>query len=482
MRKGEGTYNAVVIGAGAGGLVSAAGLSGLGARVALVEKGRMGGDCLNTGCVPSKALIRTARAAHQFRTADRYGLSARDPEPDLDAAFARMRAVREAIAPHDSVERFEGLGVDVFHGAPARFLSPHEIQVDDLRLRADHAVIATGGRPAVPRIEGLDTVPFHTSETLFDEMKGSPGSVCILGAGPIGCELSQVMARLGVSTTTVEASDQVLPREDPDAASVIAEALRADGVDLRLGHTVTRVERGPGSGPIRATVEDRRASTFKVQEFGALIIAVGKRPSVEGLDLEAAGVKHGPTGVQVDDYLRTTRRHIYAVGDVVGPYQFTHFADSQARAVIRNILIPWWPARFDARVMPWCTFTDPECARVGLNEAEAGGSGAAYQVHRFELADLDRAICDSETRGFVKVLADPKGRILGATCVGAGAGDWIHEYVLAMKHGITLGQISGTTHIYPTYAEAARRPADSFMRGKLTPRAARLLAWRWGRR
>ncbi len=484
MRKGEGTYNAVVIGAGPGGLVAAAGLAGLGARVALIEKHRMGGDCLNTGCVPSKALIRSAHAAHEFRVAARYGLTPRDPEPDVGAVFDRMRRVRAAIAPNDSVERFEGMGIDVFAGVAGSLVSPREVLAGEVRLQTRHVVLATGGRPIVPPIEGLDDVRFHTNETIFDETTESPGSICVVGAGPIGCEIAQVMARLGVDATAVEFTDQVLGREDTDAASIVAAALEADGVDLLLSHALRKVAPGPpelGPRSVRATIEDVASGKRFERDFGVLLLAVGRRPNIENLGLEESGVRLSSGKLELDASLRTSRKNVHAVGDLAGPYQFTHFADAQARTVIRNILIPWWPSRFDGRVVPWCTFTDPECARVGLSERQAREEGVEHQVHRFELAELDRAVCDSATDGFVKVLADPKGRILGATVVGARAGDWIHEYVLAMKHGITLPAISGTTHIYPTYAEAARRPADAFMRGKLTATARRLLARRWGK-
>lgn len=485
MKKGDGTYNVVVIGAGPGGLVTAAGLAGLGARVALIEKGRMGGDCMNTGCVPSKALIKSARVAHEIRTAHRFGLTAQDPRPDVGAVFERMRQVRTALEHHDSVQRFEGLGIDVFHGVAGKLLSPRQVLAGDRQLHTDHVVLATGGRPLVPPIDGLDSVRYHTNETFFDETTESPGSLCVVGAGPIGCEISQVMARLGVETTTVEALGQVLGGEDEEVASVVASSLQADGVDLLLGHTLKKVEPGPAElGPraVRATLEELSTKKTLQRDFGALLLAVGRRPNVENLGLEEVGVKVHRGGVEVDAFLRTSRKNIHAVGDVVGPYQFTHFADAQARTVVRNILIPWWPAKFDLRVVPWCTFTEPECARVGLSERDAKDRGVQHSVYRFELSDLDRAVCDSTTAGFVKVLADAKGRILGATCVGAGAGDWVHEYVLAMKQGIRLPAISGTTHIYPTWGEASRRPADAFMRGRLTPTAKRLLTRRWGRR
>ena len=484
QRKNE-HYNALVIGAGPGGLVAAAGLAGLGARVGLFEKGRMGGDCLNTGCVPSKAVIASARVAHTMRTAARHGLPAHDPPVDVAAVFARMREVREQIAHHDAPERFESLGVEVFVGAPAVFTSPGTVEANGRTYSADYFVIATGGRPAVPPIPGLRETPHYTNETFFDELDASPGTLCVMGGGPIGIEMAQTMGRLGVRTTLVEMMDQILVMEDADAANVVQDALVADGVEMLTGHMVKSVAAGsPAAGPraVRVQIEEKASGKTHEREFGALLVAVGRLPNVEQVGLEAAGVAFTRSGVTVDDKLRTANKHIFAVGDVAGSYQFTHFADAQARAVIRNILIPWFPARFNAAVVPWCTYTDPECAHVGHNETTAKAAGLVFGVYRFEMAELDRAIVDGHTEGFVKVIADPKGRLLGATIVGAGAGDWIHEYVLAMKHGITLPGISGTLHAYPTYGEASRRPADLFMKGKLTPTARRVLARRWGRR
>ncbi|MFQ5718504.1 MAG: dihydrolipoyl dehydrogenase family protein [Acidobacteriota bacterium] len=479
------TYHALVIGAGPGGLVAAAGLAGLGAKVALFEKSRMGGDCLNTGCVPSKALIASAHAAHTMRTASRFGLAPREPDIDLGAVFDRMRRVRAQIAVHDAPERFEKMGVDVFTGAAARLTSPHTVRAGERTFRGDFIVIATGGRAAVPPIDGLADTPHHTNETFFDQMTASPGSLCVMGGGPIGLEMAQTMARLGVRTAVVEMMDQILVMEDPDAAQVVADSLEADGVTLMRGQAVRRVEPlpgGAGRNAVRVHIEETATGKKIEQDFGALLVAVGRRPNVEDLGLEEAGVAFTRTGITTDDRLRTSRRNIFAIGDVAGPYQFTHFADAQARAVVRNILIPWVPARFDASVVPWCTYTDPECAHVGHNETTARKAGLDFSVHRVDLSALDRAVTDDRSTGFVKVIADAKGRVLGATAVAAGAGDWIHEYVLAMKNGITLPRISGTIHAYPTYGEASRRPADGFMKNKLTPTTRKILAWRWGRR
>lgn len=477
-------YTAIVIGAGPGGLVAAAGLAGLGARVALFEKHRMGGDCLNTGCVPSKALIASARVAHAVRTAARYGLPAHQPVIDVGAVFARMREARAHIARHDAPERFEKMGIRVHLGGPAAFTSPGTIEADGRSYSADFFVIATGGRPAVPPVPGLDGVPYLTNENFFEAITDSPGTLCILGGGPVGLEMAQTMARLGVCTTVVEMMDRILLMEDPDAAETIRTALETEGVELMTGHVAKSVEKGPAAlGPLAARVVIEESATGKTLDgdFGALLVAVGRKPNTEGLGLELAGVNRSEQGIIVDARLRTSRKHIFAIGDVVGPYQFTHFADAQARTVIRNILVPWLPARFDATVVPWCTYTDPECAHVGHNETTARQDGLNFAAHKFELSELDRSVVDARSEGFVKVIADRKGRVLGATIVGAGAGDWIHEYVLAMKHGIALPQISATIHAYPTYGEASRRPADLFMKGKLTPTTRRLLAWRWGR-
>jgi pyruvate/2-oxoglutarate dehydrogenase complex dihydrolipoamide dehydrogenase (E3) component len=477
-------YNAVVVGGGPGGLVAAAGLAGLGARVALVEKHQMGGDCLNTGCVPSKALIASAHAARALRTAHLYGLTSREPEIDVGKVFERMRERRAGLAHHDSVERFESLGVRVFLGEPGVFTSHRTVQAGDHLLQADRFIIATGGRPAVPPIPGLRESPHFTNETFFDELAGGPPSLCIMGGGPIGVEMAQTFARLGVPTTVVEMSDRILVREDPDATAVVRQALEEDGAEILTGHKVTRVAAGNpalGSRAVHLTIQENTTGRTIERDFGALLVAVGRQPNVEGLGLESAGVAYSARdGITVDPYLRTTRKNVFAVGDVASPLKFTHVADAQARTVVRNVLIPWWPTRFDGAVVPWCTYTDPECAHVGHNEITARGAGLEPEVYRFDLAELDRPVVDDRASGFVKVLADRKGRILGATIVGRGAGDWIHEYVTAMKHGITLPQISGTIHAYPTYAEANRRPGDLFMKGKLTPTARKILGRRWG--
>jgi pyruvate/2-oxoglutarate dehydrogenase complex dihydrolipoamide dehydrogenase (E3) component len=472
--RGGGTYNVVVIGGGTAGLVTAAATAALGGRVALVERGRMGGDCLNTGCVPSKALISSARLAARIRRSAEWGLEPLEPRLDLPRVLASMRERRARIAPHDSQERFEGLGVDVVR-APATFLSPHEVEAGDLRLRARNFVIATGSRAALPPIEGLADARPYTNETVFDELREAPSRMIVLGGGPIGCELGQAFARLGVEVTIVEMAPRLLDKEDEDAAEAVRKRMEADGVRVIAGARAERVQRIDG----RVRIDVRTGADHReALEAEALLVAAGRVPNTEGLGLEAAGVAHDAKGVRVDAFLRTSRRHIYAAGDVAGGYQFTHVADDHARTIVRNILLPWPPKRLDQAVLPWCTYTSPEVARVGLNETEARRREIAYDVWLQPMAEVDRAVVEREEEGFVKVLT-VKGndRILGATLVGEGAGDLIHEVAVAMKHGVRLGGISGTIHAYPTFAEAVRKAADRQQKSRLTPLALKVFAW-----
>jgi pyruvate/2-oxoglutarate dehydrogenase complex dihydrolipoamide dehydrogenase (E3) component len=473
QRKGEGVYDVLVVGAGTAGLVTAAATAGLGARVALVERGRMGGDCLNTGCVPSKALISSARLVARMRRATEWGLEAADPRFSFEKVFARMRQRREKIAPHDSQERLEAAGVDVFRGS-AKFISPREVAVGDRRLAAKRFVIATGGRPALPPVEGLSEVPFFTNETVFDELGSRPDRLAILGGGPVGCELGQVFARLDVKVTILQRADRILEREDRDASDVVRQSLEADGVRIASSADVRRVARAGGA----VRLELAGGETIEAE---ALLVGSGRAPNLEGLGLDEAGVAYTKRGITVDSSLRTSQRHIYAAGDVAGLGQFTHLAEQHARTIVRNILVPWPKARADRSLLPWCTYTDPELARVGLSEEEARRQGTAVDVFRFELSDLDRAIVESEEKGFVKILtAKGKDQILGATIVSERAGDVIAEIVLAMQARVGLSTISATIHAYPTFAELNRRAADAKVRSRLTPFARRLLALRWG--
>jgi pyruvate/2-oxoglutarate dehydrogenase complex dihydrolipoamide dehydrogenase (E3) component len=475
--RGEGLYNVVVIGGGTAGLVTAAGTAGLGGRVALVEKHRMGGDCLNTGCVPSKALIASARAAHTARHASRWGL--RDSEPDFafEAVMDRVRERRALIAPHDSAERFESLGVDVFRGQ-ARFAGPHEVLVGDLRLRGAAVVIATGSRAALPDVEGLAEARPYTNETIFDELRSRPDGLIVLGGGPIGCELGQAFARLGVRVTIVEAGARVLEKEDDDVGEVVRRSLEADGVTVLAGARAHGVTRKGG----RLRVELTTGAGERTIEAEALLVAAGRVPNVEGLGLEEAGVAYTRNGVTVDAYLQTSQPHVYAAGDITGGPAFTHVADHHARVVVRNILTPRLRAKADLRVLPWCTFTSPEVGRVGLSEAEARRDGIAYDVWRQPLAEMDRAVVESEKDGFAKVITNTGGdRILGAVVVAERGGDLVHELAVAMKAGVGLKDLSGVIHAYPTFAEMAWRAGDEYQKTRLTPRAKALFSWLYRR-
>lgn len=477
-RKGVGVYNVVVIGGGTAGLVTAAGTASLGGRVALIERDRMGGECLNTGCVPSKALVSSARVLDQMRHAAEWGLKPREPDFDFDQVFARMRDRRARIAPHDSQERFEGLGVDVFRGQ-ATFASPHEVRVDGVALTARNFVIATGSRAAVPPIPGLENTPFYTNETIFDELQARPARLAILGGGPVGCELGQVFARLGVRVTIVQRSPRILEKEDSDAAGVIRRRLEAEGVTVLTGARVTAAR----NGDVIRLAYEQDLDAGGTLECDALLIAAGRRPNTDGLNLERAGVAFTKRGVTVNAHLQTSQPHIYAAGDITGLHQFTHMADHDARTVVRNILFPWFQAKREDAVVPWCTYTSPEVARVGLNEDQAREDGVEYDLFVQDLVELDRAVVEEAAIGFAKVLTVKRGdRILGVTLVCDRAGDLLPEFALAMKNGIGLKGIARTIHPYPTFGEIARKIADQQLRRRLTPLArsvfSRLYRWR----
>lgn len=476
MTKGTGKYNLVVIGAGTAGLVTAAGTVGLGGRVALIERQRMGGDCLNFGCVPSKALISSARLIEQIRHASAWGLEKQEPQFEFAKVMASMRARRKKIEPNDSQERFESLGVDVFRGE-ARFLSPHEIEVDGQKLTARNLVIATGTHATIPNIDGLESVSYFTNETIFDELKEKPESMIVLGGGPIGCELSQAFRRLGVKVTLVQNGAQILPPEDPDVAEFMQQRFDAEGIDVRLRAKVTSVSQPRKNILLELEGGDRITAD-------TLLIAAGRTPNLRALNLEAAGVKHDEHGVTTNAYLQTSQPHIYAAGDITNRLKFTHTADATARVVVRNILMPLQLLRqkMDWSVVPWCTYTDPEVAHVGLGEKEARKKHVDYDLFRVPLDEVDRAVVENEESGFIKVLAK-KGsdKILGITLVSAHAGDLLHEFVLAMKQDIGLGAIAGTIHAYPTLAELARKAADKYSKTRLTPTAKKIFHWLYAR-
>jgi pyruvate/2-oxoglutarate dehydrogenase complex dihydrolipoamide dehydrogenase (E3) component len=480
MKKGEGVYNVVVVGAGTAGLVTAAGTAGLGGRVALVERNLMGGDCLNFGCVPSKALISSARLVQRIRESEKWGLDQSEPQFVFEKVFERMRARRAKIAPHDSQERFESLGVDVFHGE-ARFVSPHEVEVNGQRLRARNFVIATGSRAVVPKIKGIDSVPYFTNETIFDELKRKPENMIVLGGGPIGCELAQTFRRLGVDVTIFQRGDQLLPREDRDVAEFVERRLINEGVRV-VKNADARSVATSDTGKVALQLLDRRSGQLAEPTFfaDALLVAAGRTPNLRSLDLKSVGIDTTERGVHVNDYLQTSQRHIYAVGDVIGPFLFTHMADAQGRVAVRNILVPFQFLRqkMDYSVVPWCTYVDPEVAHVGLGEKEAKGQNIDYDLFVVPLEDVDRAVVESEDAGFAKILTGKDSdKILGATIIAPHAGDLLHEFVLAMKARIGLGTIASTIHAYPTFAELARKAGDKYNKTRLTPRAKKIFTW-----
>jgi pyruvate/2-oxoglutarate dehydrogenase complex dihydrolipoamide dehydrogenase (E3) component len=456
-------YHLVVIGAGTAGLVSAAGAVGLGARVALVERELMGGDCLNVGCVPSKALLRCARAAADVRDARAFGVEVPPGvRVNFPAIMERMRRLRADISPHDSAARFRSLGVDVFLGE-ARFSARDAVTVGEKILRFSRAVIATGARAARPPITGLDEVGYLTNETVFT-LTELPRRLAVIGGGPIGCELAQAFARFGAEVTLVGSRPQLLPREEREVAALVEVALRHDGVRLRLGATVRAVERQGAEKVLR--VEGGEPGEVRAD---AILVGVGRAPNVAGLGLETAGVAYDTSkGVLVNDRLRTSNRRIFAAGDVCSRFQFTHAADAMARIVIRNALF-LGRARASALTIPWCTYTDPEVAHVGLYEQEAKARGLAVQTFTQELSGVDRAILDGETDGFVKVhVKAGTSQILGATVVARHAGEMISELTLALSQRLGLGALAETIHPYPTQAEAIKKVGDAYQRTRLT--------------
>jgi pyruvate/2-oxoglutarate dehydrogenase complex dihydrolipoamide dehydrogenase (E3) component/uncharacterized membrane protein YdjX (TVP38/TMEM64 family) len=467
--------NLVVIGAGAAGLVASYIAATVRARVTLVESHRMGGDCLNYGCVPSKALIRTATLMSQIRHSARYGIGRAEARLDFAQVMERVAAIVRKVEPHDSIERYTGLGVDVVQGY-ARIVNPWTVRIarpdgTEQTLTTRSIVIATGAAPFVPPLPGLRDAGFLTSDSLWD-LRELPPRLVVLGGGPIGCELAQSFARLGSQVTLVEMAPRVMIREDDDVSVLALAALRADGIDVLTGHEALRCEADAG-GQRHLVV---RSGGVELQlPFDRLLCAVGRTARLEGFGLEELGIPVGRT-IEVDEYLRTNYPNIYVAGDVAGPYQFTHTAAHQAwYAAVNALFGTFRHFRADYRVIPWTTFLDPEIARVGLNEQEARAKGVAFDVTRYGLDDLDRAIADSADHGFVKVLtASGKDRILGVTIVGAHAGELLAEWVLAMKHGLGLNKILGTIHVYPTMAESAKYAAGEWKKAR-KPEA--LLAW-----
>ncbi len=464
-------YHLVVVGAGTAGLVAAAGAAGLGARVALVERGLMGGDCLNVGCVPSKGLLRAARAWHAARTAaDRFGGPVVAGAGDFAAAAERMRRLRADLAAHDGAARFRDLGVDVFLGH-GRFVARDAVEVEGRRLRFRRALVATGARPELPPVPGLAAAGALTHETLFD-LERAPARLAVVGAGPIGCEMAQAFARFGSAVTLLDRADRILGRDDPDAAAVVRRALERDRVRCALGVEIERVE----SAGAERVLHLRRDGAAERVVADAILVAAGRLPNVEDLGLDAAGVAHGPGGVEVDDRLRTSNRRVFAAGDVASPWKFTHLADAEARIVLENALF-FGRRRATALVVPWCTYTSPELAQVGLTAERARQRGIAVDTVTVPLASVDRARLDGEDEGFLRLHLGRGGdTVVGATLVAAHAGETLGELALAVSAGIGLGRLGEVIHAYPTQAEAIRKAADARRRERLTPAVRRLLA------
>lgn len=474
--------NLIVIGAGAAGLVTAYIGAAVKAKVTLVEAHKMGGDCLNYGCVPSKALIKSAKLATQMRHADQYGLSATAPEFSFRQVMARVHDVIRTIAPHDSVERYESLGVEVLQGY-GRVIDPWTVQIEAAdgskqRLTTRSIVIAAGAQPFVPPLPGLDEVGYLTSDTLWDALAKrdcAPARLVVLGGGPIGCELSQSFARLGSAVTQVEMAPRIMAREDVEVSELARASLARDGVDVLTSHKALRCEREERDGVVHKYLVVEHGGLERRVEFDDLICAVGRVARLQGYGLEALGIPTQRT-VVTNEYLETLYPNIYAAGDVAGPYQFTHTAAHQAWYAAVNALFGQFKRfKVDYSVIPWATFVDPEVARVGLNEQDAKEKGIAYEVTQYGIDDLDRAIADGAAHGFVKVLTVPgKDRILGVTIVGEHAGDLLAEFVLAMKHGLGLNKILGTIHTYPTLSEANKYAAGEWKRAHAPQQ---VLAW-----
>lgn len=463
-------YDMVVIGAGTAGLVTAAGAAALGAKVALIERELMGGDCLNVGCVPSKALIHSSRLVADAHGLVHSGCASGSLNVEFSAVMNRLRSVRTQISHHDSADRFKKLGVDMFLGA-GKFIDAHTVEVADARLAFKRAVIASGARALIPTIPGLAEARVFTNETIFT-LTALPEKCVVVGAGPIGCELGQAFARLGSKVTVITNGAAILPREDVEAAQIIHAGLIRDGVDVVVNAKITAVK----NGDRLSTLEFTRNGVPEAVPFDAILVATGRAPNIDSLNLTAAGVAFDTRlGVKVDDHLRTTNKRIFAAGDVCSQYKFTHAADAMARIVIQNALF-FGRKKVSDLVIPWCTYTSPEVAHVGWTASDAARHTAEIQTVHIAMAEVDRAVLNCESEGFLKVYVGKKtGQILGATLVGAHAGEMISELTVAMAAGVGLGKLGSVIHPYPTQAEIIKRAGDAYNRQRLTPRAARWL-------
>jgi pyruvate/2-oxoglutarate dehydrogenase complex dihydrolipoamide dehydrogenase (E3) component len=459
-------FDLVCIGGGVGGLVAASAAAQLGARVALVEKTKaLGGDCVHWGCVPTKALVRAGKIASLLRRAGEFGIRTGDGlvEVDFPAVMRRMRHVQEQAAELDRPERFQKMGVEVVFGA-GRFLSPHIFEVGDRRLAGRRFLVATGSRPIIPPIPGVETIEPHTNETIL-RLDRLPRSLLVIGAGPIGLELAQVFARLGTKVIVLEKMGQVLPREDEELAATLQAALEAEGIEIHTCVDIEASRRAGGKRCVEANCKLGGRRTFEAEE---VLFAIGRAPNIEGLGLEAAGVRIEKKGIPVDARMRTNVPHIFAVGDVTGLFPFTHMAEYEAGIAVANALFPAIGRRADFRALPWVTFTDPELARAGLTEAEAREKhGDSVRAYRFEIERFDRAMIEGETRGLLKIVCSKKGKILGAHILAPDGGEILQEYVLAMAQRLPIGAIARTIHPYPALVQAAKRAAEQYYREKL---------------
>ena len=469
-------YDLCVIGGGAAGLVTAAGAASLGAKVLLIEKHRLGGDCLYTGCVPSKTLIHSAEVAHTINTAQKFGLSAQLEPVNQAAVMQRIADVIKTIEPNDSPERFRKMGVEVIV-AEAEFITPDRLIVDGREITARNFVLATGSRPFIPPIQGLDSVDYFTNENIFD-VKEHISNILIIGSGAIGCEMAQSFARLGTKVSLVS-NTGLLPIEDTDMSSVVEQSFINDGIKLHLNSSVTFVEKRPTG--VRVHIEDEVSKQKQQVNASHLMLATGRQANIDSLGLDKANVSVEKGRLKLDARLRTSNKHIFACGDVAGPYLFTHMAEHQAGVVLRNTLFHL-PAKAQTTGTPWCTFTAPELARVGLSQQEAQQQSIDHRVYRFPFSEIDRGIADGATKGMAKIITSPKGKLLGACIVGPHAGELIAEYVLAISQGMNVSALSNTIHIYPTLAQINRRVADQRMKEALTPTRRRWLKRLFGLR
>ncbi|MFN3982326.1 MAG: mercuric reductase [Caldilinea sp.] len=473
--KSTGKYNLVVVGGGSAGLVAAIGAAGLGAKVALIERHLLGGDCLNVGCVPSKTVIRSAKVLGEIARSSQLGVQVDGVHVDFSAVMERMRRVRADLSEHDSVHRVTKLGIDMYLG-DARFTGNNTLEIDGQTLSFAKAVIATGSRPAAPPIPGLAETGHLTNEKVWD-LTLLPPRLAVIGAGPIGAELAQAFRRFGSAVTVFDVIPRLLGREDEQAAAVIRRVFEAEGIGLALGAEIEQVSRNGDAKQI--TYKLNGASYSLVVD--EILVAAGRLPNLEGLNLEAANVAYNPRGVEVDDTLRTTNPDIYAAGDVASRFQFTHIADATARMVLQNALFPGAKKKLRDLIIPWATYTDPEVAHVGMYDWEAEQAGIPVETYIHALAETDRGRTDGEQDGFVKVhVKKGADKILGATIVGRHAGELISEITVAMSGGLGLRHLATVIHPYPTEAEAIRKVADAYNRTRLTPTVAKLFQWWFG--